>query len=124
MDLTMTEPARTISQDGLAELQQKFSEIKRSINNTLAVMMALSEMSQRQPDYAEKLATSYDSFDESAADCFELAGVHAGAERKSWSQDGSRGRRESVAQSRDSGLFPKSSGCAERLVLELIHERH
>jgi hypothetical protein len=56
MDLTMTEPARTISQDGLAELQQKFSEIKRSINNALAVMMALSEMSRRRPDYAEKLA--------------------------------------------------------------------
>jgi hypothetical protein len=53
----MTEPARTISQDGLAELQQKFSEIKRSINNALAVMMALSEMSRRRPDYAEKLAT-------------------------------------------------------------------
>jgi hypothetical protein len=58
MDLTMTEPARTISQDGLAELQQKFSEIKRSINNALAVMMALSEMSRRRPDYAEKLATT------------------------------------------------------------------
>jgi hypothetical protein len=54
----MTEPARTISQDGLAELQQKFSEIKRSINNALAVMMALSEMSRRRPDYAEKLATT------------------------------------------------------------------
>ena len=58
MDLTMTEPAGTISQDGLAELQQKFSEIKRSINNAPAVMMALSEMSQRQPDYAGKLATT------------------------------------------------------------------
>jgi hypothetical protein len=58
MDLTMTEPAGTISQDGLAELQQKFSEIKRSINTAPAVMMALSEMSQRRPDYAEKLATT------------------------------------------------------------------
>ena len=36
----------------MAELQQKFSEIKRSINN------ALSEMSQRRPNYAEKLATT------------------------------------------------------------------
>ena len=54
----MTEPAGTISQDGLAELQQKFSEIKRSINNALAVMMALSEMPHRRPDYAEKLATT------------------------------------------------------------------
>ena len=48
--------ARTISQDGL--LQQKFNEIKRSINNALAVMMALSKMSQRRPNYAEKLATT------------------------------------------------------------------
>jgi hypothetical protein len=88
-------------------------------------MMALSELLHRRPDYAEKTGDDgYGSFDKSAADCFELAGVHAGAERKSWSQAGSRGRRESVAQSRDSGLFPKSSGCAERLVLELIHERH
>jgi DNA repair ATPase RecN len=52
MDLTMIGPARTISQDELAELQQKFSKIKRSINN------ALSEMSQRRPNYAEKLATT------------------------------------------------------------------
>ena len=40
------------------ELQQKFNEIKRSINNALAVMMALSEMPHRRPDYAEKLATT------------------------------------------------------------------
>ena len=53
-----TVPARTISQDELTELQQKFSEIKRSINNALAVMMALSEMPRRRPDYAEKLATT------------------------------------------------------------------
>ena len=120
MDLTMTEPAGTISQDGLAELQQKFSEIKRSINNALAVMMAPPPAGLCR----ETGDDGYGSFDERAADCFELAGVHAGAERKSWSQAGSRGRRESVAQSRDSRLFPKSSGCAERLVLELIHERH
>jgi hypothetical protein len=49
---------RSISQAELTELQKKFSEIKHSINNALAVMMALSEMSQRRPDYAEKLATT------------------------------------------------------------------
>ncbi len=48
----------TISRDELTQLQSKFSEIKHSINNALAVMMALSEMSQRRPDYAEKLATT------------------------------------------------------------------
>ena len=54
----MNEPNRTISPEELVQLQKKFSEIKHSINNALAVMMALSEMSQRRPDYAEKLATT------------------------------------------------------------------
>jgi hypothetical protein len=54
----MSEPERTISQAELVVLQKKFSEIKHSINNALAVMMALSEMSQRRPDYAEKLAST------------------------------------------------------------------
>jgi hypothetical protein len=54
----MNEPNRTISPEEMVQLQKKFSEIKHSINNALAVMMALSEMSQRRPDYAEKLATS------------------------------------------------------------------
>ncbi|MEO6872779.1 MAG: hypothetical protein ABI233_11240 [Chthoniobacterales bacterium] len=54
----MTEPSLSIPPDEVADLQKKFSEIKHSINNALAVMMALSEMSQRRPDYAEKLATT------------------------------------------------------------------
>ena len=54
----MSDSAHTISQDELVVLQKKFSEIKHSINNALAVMMALSEMSQRRPDYAEKLAST------------------------------------------------------------------
>ena len=54
----MNEPNPTLSPEELAQLQKKFSEIKHSINNALAVMMALSEMSQRRPDYAEKLAAS------------------------------------------------------------------
>jgi hypothetical protein len=54
----MNEPNRSLSPEELAQLQKKFSEIKHSINNALAVMMALSEMSQRRPDYAEKLATT------------------------------------------------------------------
>jgi hypothetical protein len=37
MDLTMTEPARTISQEELAELQQKSGEIKHSVNSAPAV---------------------------------------------------------------------------------------
>ena len=54
----MSDPARSITPEELGELQRKFSEIKHSINNALAVMMALSEMSQRRPDYAEKLAST------------------------------------------------------------------
>jgi hypothetical protein len=54
----MNDKSRTLSPEELAQLQKKFSEIKHSINNALAVMMALSEMSQRRPDYAEKLATT------------------------------------------------------------------
>jgi len=54
----MSEPDRELTTQDYAELQKKFSEIKHSINNALAVMMALSEMSQRRPDYAEKLATT------------------------------------------------------------------
>ena len=54
----MSKPAHTVTPEELGQLQKKFSEIKHSINNALAVMMALSEMSQRRPDYAEKLATT------------------------------------------------------------------
>ncbi|HXP35439.1 MAG TPA: hypothetical protein VN827_07825 [Chthoniobacterales bacterium] len=54
----MKETNRTLSPEELVQLQKKFSEIKHSINNALAVMMALSEMSQRRPDYSEKLATT------------------------------------------------------------------
>jgi mannitol/fructose-specific phosphotransferase system IIA component (Ntr-type) len=54
----MSEIARSISQEEIVELQEKFSEIKRTINNVLAVMMALSEMSQRRPELSEKLAST------------------------------------------------------------------
>ena len=54
----MSDTDRTVTAEELGELQRKFSEIKHSVNNALAVMMALSEMSQRRPDYAEKLATT------------------------------------------------------------------
>ena len=47
-----------ISHGELKQHQAKYSEIKHSVNNALAVMMALSEMSQRRPDYAEKLAST------------------------------------------------------------------
>jgi len=54
----MTDDTSSISQDELTQLQSKYSEIKHSVNNALAVMMALAEMSQRRPDYGEKLASA------------------------------------------------------------------
>ena len=54
----MSDANRQITHEELVELQKKFSEIKHGINNALAVMMALSEMSQRRPDYAEKLSST------------------------------------------------------------------
>src|SRR5438067_812116 len=54
----MSENDRSVSHEELVQLQKKFSEIKHAINNALAVMMALSEMSQRRPDYSEKLAST------------------------------------------------------------------
>jgi len=54
----MSDPDRTVSHEEIVELQKKFSEIKHAINNALAVISALSEMSQRRPDYSEKLAST------------------------------------------------------------------
>ena len=42
----MSEKPASISHEELKQLQAKYSEIKHSVNNALAVMMALSEMSQ------------------------------------------------------------------------------
>ena len=86
----MSEPTRELTTEDFAELQKKFSEIKHSINNALAVMMALSEMSQRRPDYAEKLASTVlakapqivSSLQEFTALLNEKAGVKPAAEAK------------------------------------------
>ncbi len=45
-----------MTRDELMALHEKFREIKHSINNTLAVIMALSELGQRNPAHLEKLA--------------------------------------------------------------------
>ena len=93
----MSENARSISQEELVELQEKFREIKSTINNLLAAMMALSEMSQRRPDYSEKLASTVltkaplivsrlqeftRALNEKAPPVFQFAGVHPSLERK------------------------------------------
>jgi hypothetical protein len=49
-----TEPVLT--REELHGLHEKYREMKHSINNTLAVIMALSELGQRNPAHFEKLA--------------------------------------------------------------------
>ena len=49
------EPPLQPSRDDLAALLDKFREVKHSINNSLAVIMALSELAQRNPLHYEKL---------------------------------------------------------------------
>jgi len=39
----------------IVALHERFREIKHSVNNTIAVMMALSELAQRNPTHYEKL---------------------------------------------------------------------
>ena len=39
----------------LEAIHEKFREVKHDINNTLAVIMALSELAQRNPSHYEKL---------------------------------------------------------------------
>jgi two-component sensor histidine kinase len=44
-----------ITREELVALHEKFREIKHSINNSLAVLMALSELAQRNAAQYEKL---------------------------------------------------------------------
>jgi two-component sensor histidine kinase len=52
----MIDTESQISREELQDLHDQFREIKHSINNTLAVVMALSELAQRNPAHYEKLA--------------------------------------------------------------------
>ncbi len=53
----MSDPADfVLTREELNTLHEKFREVKHSINNTLAVIMALSELGQRNPAHYEKLA--------------------------------------------------------------------
>jgi two-component sensor histidine kinase len=45
-----------MTREELQTIHEKFREVKHDINNTLAVIMALSELSQRNPTHYEKLA--------------------------------------------------------------------
>lgn len=52
------EPQIVISREDLIDLHEKFRDTKHSINNSLAVIMALSELAQRNPAHFEKLANA------------------------------------------------------------------
>ncbi len=52
----MPEPAFQITRDEFLELQEKYRKLKHDINNSLAVIMAQSELAQRNPTYYERLA--------------------------------------------------------------------
>ena len=45
-----------MTREELEAMHEKFREVKHSINNTLAVIMALSELGQRNPVHYDKLA--------------------------------------------------------------------
>ena len=44
-----------MTREELEAIHEKFREVKHDINNTLAVIMALSELAQRNPSHYEKL---------------------------------------------------------------------
>jgi hypothetical protein len=52
----MSSPPFEMSKEELQAIHEKYREVKHDINNTLAVIMALSELAQRNPAHYEKLA--------------------------------------------------------------------
>ena len=52
----MSDQTFQMTRDELQAIHEKFREVKHNINNTLAVVMALSELAQRNPAHYEKLA--------------------------------------------------------------------
>ena len=54
----MNTPPVTFTPEEWGALRSNFSELKHSVNNALAVFMALSELAQRNPANYEKLTKS------------------------------------------------------------------
>ena len=52
----MSDKTFQMTREELQALYDKFRDVKHDINNTLSVIMALSELSQRNPAHYEKLA--------------------------------------------------------------------
>lgn len=54
----MSDPEFHITREELQELHDQFREFKHGLNNTLAVIMALAELAQRNPAHYEKLGSA------------------------------------------------------------------
>ena len=52
----MSESAFHMTREDLEAINDGFRDFKHNLNNTLAVIMALSELAQRNPAHYEKLA--------------------------------------------------------------------
>ena len=52
----MSDQTFQMTREELQAIHEKFREVKHNINNTLAVIMALSELAQRNSAHYEKLA--------------------------------------------------------------------
>jgi two-component sensor histidine kinase len=50
------QPEFSMSREEFSQIHEEFRDLKHRLNNTLAIVMALSEMSQRNPSYSERLA--------------------------------------------------------------------
>jgi hypothetical protein len=51
----MSETPQAITREEMDALVLKYREVKHSVNNHIAVLMALSELSQQNPQHVEKL---------------------------------------------------------------------
>ncbi len=54
----MSNESVTFTSEEWMDFRQRYSTVKHSLNNALAVFMALAELAQRNPENFEKLAKS------------------------------------------------------------------
>jgi len=54
----MSDPDFQMTREELQALHDQFREFKHGLNNTLAVIMALAELAQRNPAHYEKLGSA------------------------------------------------------------------
>lgn len=93
------EPVMTRAE--LQELHNQFREMKHTINNMFAVIMALSELGQRNPGHLEKLAKSVLERSPEVVKLMTAFGDRLGAKVK--------GSGASSIQHMESGVFPQQA---------------